>query len=128
VTPGELHSDEEIFSRCAIDEGSGYIGHASSIHVRHELHRTLNVAAAPFSVTCSGAAGIVDGDVGATHLVAVPTDHGTLPGPAGLSSDARSITLDQGDPRFRRSRIDVDASKSREFFGELLLDLVVHWS
>ena len=67
----KLHADQhDLLAKRAIDEGIGYIGHASS-HSTFATNCTgpLSVAAAPFNVDVQRAAGIVDGDVGAAHPV-----------------------------------------------------------
>ena len=56
----ELHADEhDLLAKRAIDEGIGYIGHASS-HSTFATNCTgpLSVAAAPSSVTCSAPPGL----------------------------------------------------------------------
>jgi len=119
----ELHSDEEdLLADRAIDEGSGYIGHASS-HSTFATNCTgpLNVAAAPFSVTCS-APRDCRRCVGATHLVAVrDRDHRARYRSRRPWSSRRA--LDHLDREvilaFDGQEFDVDAVEVEgEFFGE----------
>jgi len=119
----ELHSDEDdLLADRAIDERSGYIGHASS-HSTFATNCTgpLNVAAAPFSVTCSAPPGL--STVTSCHTSrrgARPRPPRTYRSRRPWSSRRRARSLDREVIlAFDGQEFDVDAVEVEgEFFGE----------